>query len=422
MANNLNFLDLFAGAGGLSEGFVRAGFAPVAHVERDRAASFTLKTRAAYHWLREQNDLAPYVSYLEGDIDRDKLYSELPDSIDESVLNIELAQDSLDFVFGKIDRLLNGKRLDLIVGGPPCQAYSLVGRSRSKTKMIGDDRNYLYILYAAFLDRYKPAVFVFENVEGLLSAKDGNGKSYFDAMRKLFFSAGYDTKYALLNSEDYGVLQSRKRVILYGVPKGGVFPSFPEPVERCASWIVNHAFIDLPKIKAGAGDERKCRLDPVKSDWLLRSRVLSSPQVPVTFHVSRPNNDRDLEIYKVAVCMWSKWQKRLRYDELPAHLKTHKNRTSFTDRYKVVAGDLSSSHTVVAHIAKDGHYYIHPDIRQNRSITPREAARLQSFPDDYFFESVSGKLSRTSAFQQIGNAVPVLLSEEIANEIKRSWK
>ena len=104
----------------------------------------------------------------------------------------------------------------------------------------------------------------------------------------------------------------------------------------------------------------------------------------------------------------------MEYNDLPENLKTHKNRTAFADRFKVVAGNLSASHTVLAHLAKDGHYYIHPDIAQNRSLTPREAARLQTFPDNYYFESITGKPSRTYAYKQIGNAVPVCLAHRIA--------
>jgi DNA (cytosine-5)-methyltransferase 1 len=106
---------------------------------------------------------------------------------------------------------------------------------------------------------------------------------------------------------------------------------------------------------------------------------------------------------------------------LPERLKTHHNRVSFTDRFKVVAANLKYSHTVVAHIAKDGHYYIHPDIKQNRSITPREAARLQTFPDDFYFEAESGAPERSAAFRQIGNAVPVLMAEKIANKLLEIW-
>ena len=112
---------------------------------------------------------------------------------------------------------------------------------------------------------------------------------------------------------------------------------------------------------------------------------------------------------------------RLMYNKLPERLQTHKNKNSFLNRFRVVAGNLKFSHTVVAHIAMDGHYYIHPDIKQNRSLTPREAARLQTFPDDYYFESDNGRPYRTTAFRQIGNAVPILLAQKIAEKLKENW-
>ena len=125
-----------------------------------------------------------------------------------------------------------------------------------------------------------------------------------------------------------------------------------------------------------------------------------------------------MKIYSLAVDNWNNNHKRLNYATVPEELRTHKNSTSFTDRFKVVAGDLPYSQTIVAHISKDGHYYIHPDKNQNRSLTPREVARLQTFPDDYFFESISGRPSRTFAYKQIGNAVPVLLAEKVADALK----
>ena len=140
--------------------------------------------------------------------------------------------------------------------------------------------------------------------------------------------------------------------------------------------------------------------------------------LPVTWHQARPHSDQDLKIYRRAVELWDNQKKRLMYNDLPDELKTHRNKKSFGDRFKVVAGDLHSSHTVVAHISKDGHYYIHPDIKQNRSITLREAARLQRFPDNYYFESISGTPARTPAFSQIGDAVPALLARKIAERLR----
>ena len=180
------YFDLFAGAGGLSEGFTRAGYEPVAHVEMDKAACFTLRTRAAYHWLKKENKLDIYNRYLNGLMTRDEFYKEIPESVLGTVLNYEISSDTLPQIFEDVDKLLNGEKLDLIIGGPPCQAYSLAGRSRSETKMVGDKRNYLYRHYAEFLKKYTPKYFVFENVLGLLSAKDEDGSLHFDNMQKTF--------------------------------------------------------------------------------------------------------------------------------------------------------------------------------------------------------------------------------------------
>ena len=141
----------------------------------------------------------------------------------------------------------------------------------------------------------------------------------------------------------------------------------------------------------------------------------------VTLHSSRTNTEQDKEIYRIAVELWNKKHKRLKYTDLPQNLQSQNNKKSFLDRFKVVASDIEYSQTVVAHIAKDGHYFIHPDITQNRSLTPREVARLQTFPDDYYFESISGKPSRTAAYKQIGNAVPVCLAEIIAKALLEVW-
>ncbi|MBH2545086.1 DNA (cytosine-5-)-methyltransferase [Serratia marcescens] len=418
MDKSLHFLDLFAGAGGLSEGFIRAGFTPVAHVESNRAACFTLRTRAAYHWLKKESKLDIYDNYLRGTISREQLYKEVPFEIIDSVINEEIKSESLDDIFIQVDNSIKKKRIDIIIGGPPCQAYSLVGRSRSKNKMIGDQRNYLFTYYANFLERYQPSYFVFENVIGLLSAKDESGKLYFDIMRKLFLSAGYQTEYKILSTNEYGIPQARKRVILVG-KKGNELGFYPEPDKSSINLTVNDIFSDLPEILSGHGELIQRRYKNPHS-FLVENQLCDSNNY-ITWHTARPHTQQDLEIYRIAVKKWNDGHQRIDYNSLPARLKTHRQRESFLDRFKVVAGDLNYSHTIVAHIAKDGHYYIHPDLNQNRSLTPREAARLQTFPDSYYFESVSGKPSRTAAYLQIGNAVPVLLAEKLAHKIKTSW-
>ena len=416
----IRFLDLFAGAGGLSEGFIRAGFAPIAHVEKNKGACFTLKTRLAYHWLKAQNQGQEYNDYLHGKLSRKDFYELIPKDIINSVIHEEIGEETIDDIFSQIDSMLGTKPLDLIVGGPPCQAYSVVGRARDKNKMQNDGRNYLYVYYAKFLEKYQPEYFVFENVTGLLSAKSPQGISYLASMRNVFRDIGYETEYRILSADDYGVLQTRKRIIIVG-KKGSEKGFFPEPDRWHPGVSVKEIFMDLPDIKAGEGSIRPCTASKYSGKYLFDAGIKNS-QVPITFHTARPHTDQDKTIYRIAVQKWKKSKERLQYFDLPPELQTHKNKTGFTDRFKVVAENLPAAQTVVAHISRDGHHYIHPDIQQNRSLTPREAARLQTFPDDYFFETCSGVPGRTPAFEQIGNAVPVLLAKKIAARLLESWK
>jgi DNA (cytosine-5)-methyltransferase 1 len=419
MNETLRFLDLFAGAGGLSEGFIRAGYSPVAHVEMDPAACYTLKTRMSYHWLKSQGLTDVYCDYLYGRISRSELYEMVPESVIASVINAEIGNESLPEIFEQIDEMLDGQSLDLIIGGPPCQAYSIVGRSRDKNGMQGDERNYLYIYYAEFLKRYKPHYFVFENVTGLFSAKSPDDVLYFESMQELFLEAGYETEYKVLFANDYGVPQKRKRIILVG-KRGEETGFYPEPEIWRPEVKVSEILLDLPELQAGDGSMFPCQLKKYACRYLYEAGIRND-DLPVTMHQSRPHTNQDLEIYRIAVNNWNEKRKRLHYNDLPKRLKTHTNHSYFSDRFKVVAADMAFSHTVVAHIFKDGHYYIHPDINQNRSLTPREAARLQTFPDDYFFEGISEKAGRTHAYRQIGNAVPVLLSQRIAEKLQEVW-
>lgn len=416
----MNFIDLFSGAGGLSEGFIRAGFNPIAHVEIDKAACNTMITRAAYHYLKRTDNIEPYLDYIQNKISRTELYSLIPESEIKSVINLPIGEENNEIIFNTIDSLKGRKSIDFIIGGPPCQAYSLVGRARDENKMEGDSRNYLFKEYAKFLDYYEPRYFVFENVLGLLSAKTKEGKSYFQMMRDLFKEKGYHTEYRVLEAKDFGVLQNRKRIILIGKRNGeeGFYPEF-EKVKSNVT--VSEIFKDLPKLQAGTGEYYKTKYRPYKGEYLFDSHIRNGLDF-TTQHIARPNTKQDKGIYKLAVEKWEDGQQRLNYNDIPIEWQTHKNTKSFVDRFKVVAADLPYSQTVVAHISKDGHYYIHPDKNQNRSLTPREAARLQTFPDDFFFEGVSEKQSRTAAYKQIGNAVPPLMAEKIANKLKEMYE
>lgn len=413
----MNFIDLFAGAGGLSEGFIRAGFEPIAHVEMDEAACFSLKTRQAYHYLVENKKKDIYIKYLRDEITREQLYSYVPNEIKETVINLPIGPENNKKIFTVIDKNIDKKEIDLIIGGPPCQAYSLAGRSRSKNKMEGDPRNYLYLEYARYLERYKPKMFVFENVLGLISAKEG---LYFRSMQKKFNEVGYNVQPFKVEANKFGVLQNRKRIIIIGWTndyKNLALPNLEDPKGELP-FKVKEIFKDLPIVQAGTGIDKFSSYKGKEVSEYLKIAGIRNGIQELTQHVARPHTEQDKKIYKIAVKKWNEKGERLNYNDLPDKLKTHQNRGSFFDRFKVVAGNEDYSQTVVAHIAKDGHYYIHPDINQNRSITVREAARLQSFPDDYYFEGVKEGSNRTAAFKQIGNAVPPLMAYKIAQAIK----
>lgn len=408
------FIDLFAGAGGLSEGFIRAGFEPIAHVEMNKDACDSIKTRTAYHWLKSTGRENEYIEYLKlENKNKEAFWNKIPKNLIDSVINKEISKDSLPEIFNLIDTSLNNRKVDVIIGGPPCQAYSVVGRARDPKNMEQDPRNHLYKHYVEFLKKYQPNMFVFENVPGILSAKNGEYLTkIFNAVKR----AGYELKLPnnknrVLNAKDFGVLQDRKRVIIIGWKKG-LKLSYPEFEKYNAeNEIMKDLFSDLKPLKNGEGSLGPIAYNSQITSYLASSKIRNGIEF-TTQHIARPNNENDLEIYRIAVEEWNKG-KRLNYATLPQRLINHKNTTSFTNRFQVVNGK-GISHTVVAHIAMDGHYYIHPDYKQNRSITVREAARIQSFPDDYFFEG-----SRTAAFKQIGNAVPPLMAEKIAKKVKR---
>ncbi|WP_425638814.1 DNA cytosine methyltransferase [Algoriphagus yeomjeoni] len=406
MKSNLNYIDLFAGAGGLSEGFIRAGFNPIAHVEMDSAACFTLKTRIAYHHLSENGKEDIYNSYLLGEISREDLYSKIPEQLMKSVINAEIGIENRE-TFKVIDSALDGRSVDLIIGGPPCQAYSVVGRAPLKHKS-DDERTMLYVHYGRFLKKYQPKVFVFENVPGILSA--ANGK-YFKNLQKYYRRLGYVVEQKLLNALDFGVVQSRERVIVIGWKKEIDF-SYPEFCLEELRGYRDDIFSDLPKIFPGEVS-RTQQYSSAINTYLKQTEIRNGVNY-VTQHITRPHNDKDLAIYRLAIERMNAGE-RLKNNLIPEEMRTQKNTKDFLDRFKVVD---KTPHTMIAHIAKDGHHFIHPDVNQLRSISVREAARIQSFPDSYYFEGIKEKSPRSAAFRQIGNAVPPLMAEKIAEQIK----
>lgn len=432
-------IDLFAGAGGLTEGFLNEGYKFVAHVEKEYWACETLKTRIMFYYLKEKNDLETYNKYLKASDDYRKIsenrkivfkkYPELEEILEKTVLNKKFGdtkrdKDATDIneIFKMINdsmKYLGEKKIDLIIGGPPCQAYSVIGRSRMKEKVNEDERNYLFYYYRDIVKKYKPKMFIFENVPGIFTAQEGK---IFDEISKEFEKIGYILKIGkkekreenLQGAVNYGVYQTRKRVILFGVKKGLKYdyPDFTKYAEKFNEKIsTKNAISDLNNLKDGEGEDRKLIKynKPANSEY---EEYLRRDSIGILNHKARKLNERDRKIYALAIEK-SKKNEKMYYSELPKELKTHKNEKSFSDRFKVHGMD-EVPHTIVAHISKDGHYNIHPDVKQCRALTVREAARIQSFPDNYLFEG-----PRTAQYIQVGNAVPPLLSIAIARALKK---
>lgn len=397
-------IDLFAGAGGLSEGFSQAGFVPIAHVEMDKDACNTLRTRCCYHYLRSKGQLELYYKYIKGEISRQTLYASVPANVIDAVINVEISNETIDCTFEKIRELSEGRSVDLIIGGPPCQAYSLLGRHRKE--MEDDPRTLLYLQYGKFLEEFKPKGFVFENVPGLLSAKKGE---HFKNLQAYFKELGYNVHFQMLNAADYGVLQNRNRLIIVGWKSMEDY-GYPNIVKDRAEAVVNEIFYDLPFLLAGDIQNISMYQEP-SNQYLRASGIRNDAESFVSQNITRPLNTKDAQIYRYAIQKWNNERIRIKNDKLPKEIRTQKNETSFLDRFKVIDGD-GFSHTIIAHLAKDGHYYIHPDEDLCRSVSVREAARLQSFPDNFYFEG-----SRSAMFKQIGNAVPPLLAKSIAKSI-----
>jgi DNA (cytosine-5)-methyltransferase 1 len=371
----MKYIDLFAGAGGLSEGFIRAGFQAVAHIEMNPEAVNTLKTRLAYWHLNNQGNTKSYYDYLRGKITREQLYALVPEYMLSAVMKYKMDKMNVKDIFKVIDARLQKEsdgHIHLIVGGPPCQAYSLVGRAKQRRDEAArasgnlaedDERKYLYTIYCQFLRRYKPDMFVFENVPGLLSIDKGK---HWLSIQSMLRRAGYIIEHKELNARHFGVPQERKRIIIIGWRRATNhhYPDFTlvEPY-----WTVDDILADLPSIQAGEVGEKYA---PRRRRRYVTEN-LRTPDDVLTWHVARPHTEQDREIYRLAIHEWidNNQHRRIHYQNLPEHLRTHKNLTDFSDRFKVVAPDKPYCHTMLAHISKDGHYFIHPDIQQARSLS-----------------------------------------------------
>lgn len=530
-------IDIFAGPGGLSEGFSRYSdwlgdqrvcFHSVLSIEKDEAAVRTLILRAFYRQFDGRLP-AEYWSVLRGEASTDVLRG-FPEwnAAEQHVWEAELGRVPINELHGRIEQKLKSAEDWLLIGGPPCQAYSLIGRARmtgigfaakgdaeaaelarlERLRIFhGDVRHVLYREYLRVIAVHQPTVFVMENVKGILSAKLpgalGRPQFMFDRIRAdlqdpwlaleddedikelkavarsgrpkyrlqaltsdatdLLFSQPANSDF-LIKSEEFGVPQKRHRVIVVGIRED--HPGVPDVLSRARPTTVRDALGHLPLVRSGLSRGKDTEADwlqvrrasaeailstdlPATSKDILHSLItsnsspggrglsfarsigggrqntvleawLSCPELQgYTQHDSRSHMASDLQRYLYVAAVAAATGKSPKLEEWPAELlPKHKNvgvnedgivrASGFVDRFKVQVWDEPSS-TVTSHIAKDGHYFIHPDPGQNRSLTVREAARLQTFPDDYYFCG-----NRTQQYHQVGNAVPPLLAVQLA--------
>lgn len=495
MAKEFEIIDLFAGPGGLGEGFSAAGRETSTKmkirlsVEMDFEAVETLQLRA---FLRSFEGGFPQEYYdalnTQSEFpDWSELY---PDNWEEAINEAQQFTLGEPGTFEEIAEILDDSRErtggnTILIGGPPCQAYSLVGRSRNQGNKSydpkEDKRNYLYREYVKILGRLKPAAFVMENVKGILSSRV-DGEKVFDLILEDLKNAGdgYDllpltaaekpeegslsARDFLVFSEEHGVPQARHRVFVVGIRKDIAkrkeieFPLLPIEEKRVS---VEKAISDLPKLRSGlskgdgvtdwqdavrrqalkiskssevptavrgiarsiAGNKnlpkgrkstKKGKQNKIPSHlqaWLIDSNLNS-----IVHHETRGHIEGDLGRYMFSAAYAEGVEPRspvLR--EFPEFLQpNHKNKKTgaFADRFRVQVRSKPST-TVTSHISKDGHYFIHYDSAQCRSLTVREAARLQTFPDNYFFSG-----ARTKQYHQVGNAVPPYLAYQIAKVVR----
>ncbi|SES62012.1 DNA (cytosine-5)-methyltransferase 1 [Oceanobacillus limi] len=395
MDRGFTFIDLFAGCGGFSEGFYMKGFKALAHIEIDKHACETLKERMRYY-----------------------NYSE------EEVENAVLCEDMTDpKVLTKLLNVVDDREVDLVVGGPPCQSFSSLGRAKDPNSMREDPRNFLFENYIDILNATMPKMFVFENVKGILNATI-NGRLVIDMIFDRM-SENYDivTDFdrILLNSAHYGVPQTRERVIIIGVRRDlNIQPNLiydaigkthyhpeEEGTPSQQKYVtVAEAISDLPKLLPGEGNEES-EFQPEKWNRYL-VEVRKKDFTKLYNHRARGHNEKDMERYRLMSL--NNWTLGELYEQVPELV--HEKKRLFNNSYVVQRWDYPGK-TIIAHLYKDGNQFIHPDHTQARTFTVREAARIQSFPDDFWFMG-----SRTQQYKQVGNAVPPLMARQIASTLK----
>ncbi|MCX5855887.1 MAG: DNA cytosine methyltransferase [Deltaproteobacteria bacterium] len=408
----------------------------------------TLRTRQVFYELvkRRRRDL--YEEYVRGAITRENIFLKFEDireAVFHRVIQETLSEDSIQSVIGKIRDSMNfhkAKKIDVFLGGPPCQPYSIINRARILKNGDSLGRNYLYEHYLRLMREFQPDVFIYENVPGLFSVRDKGQKIFeklLDDFRDLnpayeiippLHLVSKDPHSYILNSADFGVPQTRKRLILIGYRQDleqknekirGVFEKLIQARKNPDEYLtVKDAISDLPHVKPGKGDDRFFGQYPERSKITNYQKKLRVSSLGILNHRARTHMPSDLDRYRFFIQYWRDNKKPATLRDLirqrPAISPDHENLDEYIDRFKVQWWKKPAS-TITAHISKDGHYFIHPDIRQCRSFTVREAARCQSFPDNFFFEG-----PRTDQFRQVGNAVPPMLARAIGMAIRDELK
>lgn len=402
----LTFIDLFSGCGGLSEGFLQSGkYEALAHVEWELPMVNTLRHRLVHRWEHTNEDALKRVIHF--DIQKTEeliagMWSE------ETVETYGVTNHSIIKTEG-LKGLIGEERVDLIIGGPPCQAYSIAGRAQDKNSMKDDYRNYLFESFVEVVKSFQPKMFVFENVPGILSAEPGGipvTQRIFNAFDAIDYEikAPDELKNVVLDASLFNVPQKRKRLILIGVKKNSDYNLNDVYAEILK--LSNDK--NIPTVKNAIGELPP--LLPLKEISKQDRRNISHGITgkKILHHEPRYHNKRDIDIFK-------KWisedmNKRTTAEKIDFY-NGLMNKQSNHAKYRNLEWDKPSP-TIVAHLYKDGLMFIHPDEQQARSISVREAAALQSFPDDFTFLG-----SSAYQYKMIGNAVPVKLAEAIAKGI-----
>ncbi len=412
MAKIFNVIDIFSGAGGLSEGFMQTGnYNFLAHIEWEKPMVDTLRQNLTKRWGYTKE--ASTKAVLHFDVQK-------TDELINGNWSLETQKkykntNHENFSLLGLDGLINDNTIDIIIGGPPCQAYSIAGRAQDPNSMRNDYRNYLFESFLKLVDYYKPKLFVFENVPGILSAKPGD-ISVLERIYDAFNKIGYDIrspiemKKSVYLVSEYGVPQKRKRVIIFGVKKDSeiklnlLYKNLDQLKDTSKVLTVFDTINKLPKFFP---------LDQAIKKGNENISHYSNSNKRIEYHQPRFHNSRDINIFK----KWieNKMNLRSTSEKLNFYLQETGNKSNH-NKYRSLDWDKPSP-TIVAHLYKDGLMFIHPDINQARSITVKEAALIQTFPDNYIFTG-----SSASAFKMIGNAVPILFSKKIAEAITNYWR